>query len=132
MTDLETTAATVRALPGVLEVVAIEPGTIEVVADKSVEGVKLAVCKAIGPHGAKVATVYPATVIHPNDAERWREGHDFAERQGCDGTAQDDDAHKLAAAIGIAAPPVLNAWHAGKLGYLFATVGDAQAFDRNQ
>ncbi|MDD1452676.1 hypothetical protein NHF48_019865 [Sphingomonas sp. H160509] len=81
--------------------------------------------------------VIVATTVSPNDAERFREARDaerfpraFYDRHGNPDGQNVAKAKGLAADIGITTPPTLSAIMGTMLGVLFATVEDAQAYDR--
>lgn len=85
--------------------------------------------------GVRTVEVAVATPVKESDAERFREAHhhaarDLFDREGNPDAQNSGRAKGLAADIGITTPPVMNAILGDKLGYLFATVADAQAFDR--
>lgn len=89
--------------------------------------------KLTGDVGA--VDVIEATPVGDDDLDRWREAHshaarDLHDREGNPEAMNGGRAKGLAADVGITTPPVMNALHGDRLGYLFASVEDAQAFDR--
>lgn len=85
--------------------------------------------------GVGTVEVAVATSVKEGEAERWREAHNHAARDLHDREGNPDPqniarAKALAADLHNTTPPVMNAILGDKLGYLFATVEDAQAFDR--
>lgn len=103
--------------PDHLHIVAMHPAPFDTIA-KLTEGVR-------------AVDVTVATPVAADAGERFRPDSTLREvydRDGNHGTP--GEAKLFAANIGITTPPTLSAIHDGKLGVLFATVADAEAYDR--
>ena len=125
--------AAAKRLCDLANVVSVEPGPDHL----SVVAIAPAPFGSIAKLAADVEklTVIEATPVSDDEVERWREAHshaarDLHDREGNPDAMNEGRAKLLAANIGIETPPVMNAIRGDRLGYLFASVADAQAFDR--
>lgn len=103
--------------PDHLEIIAYHPAPFETIAELT---------KGFDKVDVTVATKVPSSA-----ADRFRENQHVREVYDRHGNhATPGEAKLFAANIGIDTPPTLAAIHGDKLGVLFASIEDAQAYDR--
>lgn len=129
MATLEETAERLKALANVVDVktgpdhlsiIALDPAPFPSISNLTKD--------------VSVVEVIVATPVRDDELDRWREAgshyaRDLHDRDGDPDPMNGGRAKGLAADMGITTPPVMNAIHGDRLGYLFATIEDAQRFN---